>query len=146
VLAVALVAAGCGSGPLSENELVTKANAICNGYTEKQNEVEFPSVNPIAPKTSFRDRAMWGAALNQIVQLGHQEVTALRKLKPPKDLEARFETLLTAKEAAFDALHAGAEAAKRNRPALVKTTVPAARKKLARAGRLAKALELPKCA
>jgi hypothetical protein len=146
VLVAALVAAGCGSGPLNANELVTRANAICKEYTQKQNDVEFPSVNPTDPSTSFRDRAMWGAALNQIVQLGRQEVVALRKLRPPNELEARFETFLAAKATAFDGLHAGAEAAKQNHPRAVKTTVDAARKKLARAGRFAKALGLQKCA
>jgi hypothetical protein len=88
---------------------------------------------------------MWGAALNQIAQLGHQEVIALRKLRPPKHAEPRFRKLLDEKDAAFNKLHAAAEAALRNRPAKVKTLGRAAQAQLARVKKLATEFGVPKC-
>jgi hypothetical protein len=152
VLAVAFVAAlvaaasGCGGkARLDRTELLNRANAICREYAEKQNDVLVPSVNPIDPSTPFAERARWGAALNQIAQLGHQEVIALRTLRPPKNDEARFEKLLGEKDAAFDKLSEDAKAALRNRPAEVKTIGRAARAQLDRVRKLATEFGVPKC-
>jgi len=147
VLAATLVAAGCGGdGRLDREELVTRANEICTAYDAKQNDVLVPSVDPTNPATPFRQRAMWGAAINQIAQIGHQEVKALRKLRPPEVLEGRFEKLLAAKDEGFDELAKTAQAAKRNNPGRVKTAGRTARAKLATVTKLANELGVDKCA
>jgi hypothetical protein len=146
VAALVAAASGCGGkARLDRTELLHRANAICRAYSQKQNDVQVPSVNPIDPSTSFTDRARWGAALNQIALLGHQEVIALRTLRPPKEAEARFEKLLDEKDAAFDKLNEDAKAALRDRPARVKTIGRAARAQLARVRKLATEFGVPKC-
>jgi len=146
-LVATLVAAGCGGeGRLDREELVAKANEICAAYDSKQNDVLVPSADPTNPATPFRQRAMWGAAINQIAQIGRQEVKALRKLRPPEELEGRFGKFLAAKDAGFDALGETADAAKRNNPERVKTAGRTARAKLATVTKLADELGLSKCA
>src|SRR5947207_14585535 len=102
LIAVALVAAGCGKGRLSREDFVQQANADCKLYESRQDAVTFPTVNPIAEKTTHTQRAEWGLALKQIVDLGDQELRALRKLRPPKELENRYEDLLSAWQQAYD--------------------------------------------
>jgi hypothetical protein len=145
LLLVVVLAAGCGSGRLSREKLVERANAICKSYDTQQNSLPFPSTDPIAPKTSFRERAQWGAALNQIVNLGRQEMKALRKLKPPKELEPAWNRLLAAKDSSYDSLSASATAAKRNRPDELKRIGAVSRRKLTKVTSLADAFGVRDC-
>jgi hypothetical protein len=149
VLLVAVVAAsGCGSrNPVKERQkLRREANAICAHFERLQNDVRFPSVNPLAARTTHMDRARWAVALKQIVELGWAEVRSLQRLETPEELRDRFQKLVSAKKAAYDDLATGADAAKRNHPALIKRPVNAGRAKLARASVLAKALGVRQCA
>src|SRR6266536_4840663 len=94
LVAVVLVAAGCGKSRLSREDFVAKANTNCKAYEEKQNAIVFPTVNPVAEKTTHTQRAQWGLALKQIIDIGDQEIDELRKLRPPKDLQDRYDHLL----------------------------------------------------
>jgi hypothetical protein len=147
-LGCALAACGCGSGdPKKERrEFLAKANAICNQYEAEQNAVRFPSVNPLSAAVSHTDRARWGLALKQIVDLGRQEVKALRDVEAPKALRDRFQELIDRKTSAFGDLARGADAAKRNHRTQIKAPVDSGRKKLAGIAKLAQALGAPKCA
>jgi hypothetical protein len=146
LLLVPLAAAACGENSKQQRQkFLAEANGICGHFGTLQNQVRFPSANPLGVRTSHADRARWGLALNQIVNYGRQEVRRLRKLKP-EDLRERFEKMVGTKEAAFDDLATGADAAKRNHRSAIKAPVDAGRAKLARASSLAKALGLPKCA
>jgi hypothetical protein len=145
---VVALAAGCGGStdPKKERqEFLAQANAICSQYTTKQNEVRFPIANPIAPETSHADRARWGLSLKQVVDFGRQEVKSLRELEAPDDLRERFDELVDVKEAAFDDLAKGAEAAKRDKWNEIEKPVNAGRAKLARVTTLAKELGAGKC-
>ena len=148
VFVVALAATGCGgeSPAKRKKDFLAKATSICSHFSALQNQVQFPSGNPLAARTSHASRAQWGLALNQIVNYGREEVRGLRKLKAPKDLRERFQELLDTREQAFDDLAKAADAAKRNRTAEIKPPVTAGRKKLGRASKLAKAISLPSCA
>ena len=148
VLVVALAATGCGgeSAAKRKKDFLAKATSICSHFSELQNQVQFPSGNPLAARTSHTSRAQWGLALNQIVNYGREEVRGLRKLKAPKDLQERFQELLDTKEQAFDDLAKAADAAKRNHTAEIKPPVTAGRKKLGRTSKLARAISLPSCA
>lgn len=148
LLIAALAAGGCGGGNQKKErqQFLAKANATCSQYENLQNAVQFPSVNPLATGTSHADRARWGLALKQIVDLGRQEVKVLGKLKPPTDLRDRFQEMLDLKTAAFDDLSKGAEAAKRNHPTEIKAPIDAGRARLARVSKLARKLGVPRCA
>jgi len=148
VLVVALAATACGgeSAAKRKKDFLAEATSICSHFSELQNQVQFPSGNPLAARTSHTTRAQWGLALNQIVNYGRQEVRRLGKLKAPKDLRERFQELLDTKGQAFDDLAKGADAAKRNHTDEIKAPVTAGRKRLARARTLAKAISLPSCA
>ena len=146
VCALAVTAAGCGeSNAKKKEEFLTKANSICRHFEDMQNQVRVPSVNPLAAKTSFTARAQWGLSIKQLAYLGSQEVNALGKLKPPKELEGRFQQLLTTKGGAFADLTQGADAAKRNRISEIKAPIEAGRTALALATKQARALGLKQC-
>jgi hypothetical protein len=147
LLVIVVAAAGCGANPKKQRqEFLAKANAICGHFEDKQNQVLFPSVNPLAADISHADRAEWGLSLNQVVDLGLEEVKSLRKLKPPGDLRGRFQEMVDTKEAAFNDLAKSANAAKRNRRTLIKAPTQAARAKLTRVSVLAKQIGMRHCA
>jgi hypothetical protein len=145
-LLVVLVVTGCGSDSTAERKrFLAQANGICDHFSALQNQVQFPSVNPVAAATTHAARAEWAVALKQVAYLGAQEVVALRKLEAPESLRGRFRVMLAAKNAAYTTLLAGADAAKRNHVAEIAPTVRAGRAKLAHSDRLARALALPRC-
>ena len=144
-VAVALVAAGCGKSRMSRADFVAKANADCKLYESRQNAIQFPTVNPIAAKTTHTQRAEWGLALKQVVDIGDAEIKELRKLSPPKELADHYEDLLNAWQEAYDTLRTGSVAAKKNDPETLKKKVPAGRAQLAKVGEQAKALGLTSC-
>jgi hypothetical protein len=145
LLMVAL--AGCGGNQKKDTQkFVAKANAICSYFESQQNQVLFPSVNPLSTNLSHADRAQWGLSLHQVVTLGLQEVKSLRKLNPPGAERGRFQEMVDAKEAAFNDLAKSADAAKRNHPKLIQAPTRAAKAKLARVSVLAKQVGVPRCA
>jgi hypothetical protein len=147
LLLVCALAGGCGGSNSHQDrkQFLAKANAICTHFEQLQNQVSFPSVNPLEPRLSHTARARWGLALHQVAQLGHGEVRALRKLDPPADLQSRFREMVDAKGGAFDDLTRAADAAKRNHRTEIKPSVTAGQKKLARVVSLAKELGTPRC-
>jgi hypothetical protein len=145
--ALAALAAGCGGKSEAEKkqEFLAKANAICGHFESLQNDVQVPSVNPLAAKTSHAARAQWGLGIKQLAYLGTQEVRSLGKLNPPKELEQPFQRLLTTRGGAFANLLEGADAAKRNHVSEIKAPIDAGRKALTDAARQARALGLKEC-
>jgi hypothetical protein len=144
--ALAVAAAGCGGSSAKKKEdFLSQANAICKHFEDLQNQVQVPSVNPLAAKTSHAARAQWGVGIKQLAYLGTQEVKALGKLKPPKELEQDFQQLLTTKGGAFADLLQGADAAKRNHISAIRAPINAGRAGLAQATKQARALGLKQC-
>jgi hypothetical protein len=148
ILLVCALASGCGGSGNSKKDrtqFLAKANGICDHYNQLQNQVTFPSVNPLEPGLTHVARAQWGLALKQVAQLGHAEVRALRKLDPPSDLQGGFREMVDTKQGAFDDLTRAADAAKLNHPTKIKPPTTAGQAKLARVTTLAKKLGTPKC-
>jgi hypothetical protein len=145
--ALAVAAAGCGgeSNAKKKEDFLREANSICKHFEDQQNQVQVPSVNPLAAKTSHTARAKWGLGIKQLAYLGTQEVKALGKLKPPKDMEEDFGRLVTTKGGAFADLLQGADAAKRNHVSEIKEPIDAGRAALAQATKQARALGLKEC-
>lgn len=145
-LALVLAAAGCGgNGKKERQSFLDRANALCSHFEALQNNVQFPTGNPLAADTSHVTRAQWGLALNQIVNYGRQEIRGLQKLKAPKDLRDTVEQMIAKKETGYDQLAKGADAAKRNHPGEINAPVAAGRKALAEAAVLANKAGLPQC-
>jgi len=146
LLLVVFLTSACGSNPAKERKtFLARANSTCTHFQTLQNNVQFPSINPLSTRPSHADRARWGLALKQIANLGRDEVRMLQNLKPPKDLQTRFRTMIDTKTSAFDELAKAADAAKLNHRTEIKPLTTAAQKKLAQAAKLAKGLGLPKC-
>jgi hypothetical protein len=147
VAALAVAAAGCGgeSSAKKKEEFLRQANSICRHFEDLQNQVQVPSVNPLAAKTSHTARAQWGLGIKRLAYLGTQEVKALGKLKPPKDVDEAYGRLLTTKGGAFADLLQGADAAKRNHVSEIKEPIDAGRAALAQATKQARALGLMQC-
>jgi hypothetical protein len=145
--ALAALAAACGgkSAAKQKEDFLKEANAICKHFEALQNQVQVPSVNPLAPKTSHAARAQWGLGIKQLAYLGTQEAKALGKLDPPKELEDDFRRLVTTKSGAFADLLEGADAAKRNRVSEIRAPINAGRAGLTQATRQARALGLNDC-
>lgn len=146
LFSLVLLASGCGtSAQAKKQHFLAQAGSICSHFSDLQNQVQFPSTNPIAKATTHRARAEWAVALKQVAYLGTQEVKALRKLQAPDPLAARFVALLRSKDLAYTHLLAAADAAKRNHVPALKTSVGAGRVALARAATSATQLGLRRC-
>jgi hypothetical protein len=145
--AVAVAAGGCGgeSSAKKKEDFLREANSICKHFEDLQNQVQVPPVNPLAATTSHTARAEWALGIKQLAYLGTQEVKALGKLKPPKDMEEDFRRLLTTKGGAFADILQGADAAKRNHVSEIKEPIDAGRAALAQATKQARALGLKEC-
>jgi hypothetical protein len=145
--ALALLAAGCGGKSAAEQkrEFLEKANSTCKHFEDLQNQVLVPSVNPVGKQATHTQRAQWGLGIQQLAYLGQQEVKGLSKLKPPKELEDRFQALLATKGSAFAAMTRGADAAKRNHVSEIGPPIRLSREQLAKATKQAKALGLKEC-
>jgi hypothetical protein len=146
--ALGALAAGCGGGKSAaekKTDFLAEANSICAHFQSLQNQVQVSSVNPLAAKTSHVARAQWGLGIKQLAYLGTQEVKALGKLKPPKELEERFQRLGTTMGGAFADLLEGADAAKRNRVSEIKAPINSGRAALRDASKQAHALGLTDC-
>jgi hypothetical protein len=148
VAVVAVIAAGCGGGKSAAEQkadFLTRGNSICKHFESLQNDVQVPSVNPVARNTSHTARARWGLGIKQLAYLGTQEVKALGKLDAPEELERPFQEFLTTKGGAFAAMLKGADAAKRNHVSEIRAPIAAARAGLAKASKQARALGLKEC-
>jgi hypothetical protein len=145
-LALALAAAGCGAtSGARQRGFLAHANRICSHFSALQNEVQFPSVDPLVHSTTHAARAEWAVSLKRVAYLGKQEVKTLRQLRAPTELQRGFTILIDTKDAAFDDLLTGADAARRNDVAHIAQPVAAGRSKLARSAVLAKRLGAQRC-
>lgn len=147
LLVMSVVASGCGTNAKADRQhFVARASSVCRHFSDLQNEVQFPSVNPVAAGTTHTERAEWAVALNRVAHLGTQEIEELRKIDPPGTLSARFDAFLVTTESAYAHLLAAADAAKRNHVARLRAAARAGRADLSRAARAAKAIGLRACA
>ncbi len=146
LVVASVVASGCGTSARVERQhFIARASSVCTHFSDLQNQVQFPSTNPVATTTTHAARAEWAVALKQVAYLGTQEVKALRKLDPPDPLAARFDALVLTMESAYTHLLGAADAAKRNHVAALRVAVRAGQADLARSATTAKGLGLRSC-
>jgi hypothetical protein len=136
-LGLALLVAGCGGGGgdrLSRQELVAKADAICQDYNAKFNALGQP--NSMDELKSFADKAL------PIAQEGRQK---LGELKPPQDLEATYDDWLAEGDKAVDAIERLRDAAEKNDAAAVRSIGEEANRENQKSDRLATQLGFKAC-
>ena len=144
--ALAALAAGCGkSAADKKKDFLAQATSICSNFESQQNQVQVPSVNPLAAKTSHAARAQWGLPIKQLAYLGTQEVKALGKLKPPKDIEERFQAAPDDQERRVRRSPRRRRRGEAEPLSEIKAPIDAARAALADASKQAIALGLPAC-
>jgi hypothetical protein len=78
---------GCG-GPLSREDLLSKANAICASAEGQAAAVPEPS--------STRDPAATSRYVSALIPIAQREFRELRALEPPADLRVRYGAYLAA--------------------------------------------------
>jgi hypothetical protein len=87
LLAVAaLFVAGCGSSRLSRSEFVQRANAVCTKYEQKVTRA-MAGINP-------GDQTQLAGAIDKALPVIREGNDELRALKPPEDLQQRFDRWL----------------------------------------------------
>jgi sugar-specific transcriptional regulator TrmB len=83
----ALLAAGCGgSSRLSRSEFVQRANAVCTKYEQKVTRA-MAGINP-------GDQTQLAGAIDKALPVIREGNDELRALKPPEDLQQRFDRWL----------------------------------------------------
>jgi hypothetical protein len=103
VTGLALVASGCGNEKrLTRAEFLKRGNAICksgNAKTEAATKKEFPNQNERPDPQKFK-----AFANETLFPNVRQQINGIDDLKPPKDLEARVDQLVSDARAALDKL------------------------------------------
>jgi hypothetical protein len=133
---LALVAAGCGGGaPLSRSEFDAKANAVCAEFTKKLDAVP-------APRT-INDVPAYVVLVKPSIERGVDE---LASLKPPKQLEATYDSWMRTQREAITQTDELRRAAEKNDLAGVNRTIRALRDRNRRSNALAAKLGADVCA
>lgn len=97
------VLAGCG-GPLSAEQLAQQADAICRSEQQRFGEVQGAKPVGMAEKL---------AQAEALIDVAQDEVSQLRALEAPPELETEFQRYLIAREDGIGLLVQGREAARR---------------------------------
>lgn len=109
LLVLVALAAGCGGGArLSRAEFVSKANGVCTDINQGLNEIREP--------TSRTDLA---PVLDEGIVVVEDGLDELRDLRPPSELDARYQAWLAKVEESTKALAKARDAAKRDDQAAV---------------------------
>ncbi len=127
---------GDGSGPLSGEELVAKANEICRDQIQRFAEIQ---AEPPANASEGVDQT---AAL---IEVSRDELAAFEDLQPPEELQAKLDRYLDARRIAIAQLEAGHSAAKRQDRDAYGAALTRAQKQTPERRRLAHALGFTRC-
>ena len=134
VLVAGAIAAGCGGGELSEQELRDQANQACREYAERVQNLETPE--------SGEDVS---GAIDEAQPAIEELQSDLEDLEPPPDLEERYEEVVQGVEAAGDRLAKLREAAEDKNPERLQQIVAEAAKAQQNADLAAQELGLNEC-
>jgi hypothetical protein len=83
-----LLLAGCGG--MSKEELVSKANAICQKAESDFDKVKQPS--------SLSDPAAASKYFDQLVPIAEKQLNDLRALEPPDEIKANYDAFVAAND------------------------------------------------
>jgi Tfp pilus assembly protein PilP len=135
VLAVLVLAAGCGGDDrLSREEFVSEAEAICEDFDQRVNEVDEPQ--------NADDIERYVNEVRPVVEDGLNE---LKGIQPPEEFEGQWNELVAMNDESLQALDDLAEAAaNRDEDRLEEITEEASRRD-EESDRIAQELGLQKC-
>jgi hypothetical protein len=137
MLATVVVVAGCGGGGdrLSQEELVSEADAICTRFEERLDEVEEPQ--------DVQDVERFADETRPIIEEGIDE---LRALEPPEELEGEYDEWIAMNEDALQVIDDLSEAAAAGDEARVQEVIEDAERREQEADNLAREIGLEECA
>ncbi len=127
-----------GSAPLSQDEFVSQANAVCKEANDQVAALKAPSAT-----SSVQDQI---PTLEQNIAIGNDLYTKLSAITPPSDLQAKYATYLSEGKGQIALANQVLDAAKANDTAKIQQIAAKANASTARANEEAKALGLTECA
>jgi len=97
--AAALAAAGCGGGgsaPLSKEEFITRGDAICTKYREKNQELskQAPAKNPTDPSATDEQVKASASTLEKLADNLRAARNEFEELNPPADAKSDWDNTL----------------------------------------------------
>jgi hypothetical protein len=135
VLAVLVLGAGCGGDEgLSREEFVSEAEAICDEFDQRVNEVDEPK--------SPADVERYVNEVRPVVENGLNE---LRELQPPEEFQERWDVLMARNDEGLEALDDLAQAGANGDEARVQEISEDAARRDEESDRIALELGLEKC-
>jgi hypothetical protein len=135
VLAVLVLGAGCGGDEgLSREEFVSEAEAICDEFDQRVNEVDEPE--------SPADVERYVNEVRPVVENGLNE---LRELQPPEEFQERWDVLMARNDEGLEALDDLAQAGANGDEARVQEISEDAARRDEESDRIALELGLEKC-
>jgi hypothetical protein len=136
---VLLAVAGCGGDDgndrLTKAELVQQADAVCVEYARK--------VKALGDPQTLTDLSTYARSAHQALANGLDE---LRKLRPPAELQTRYDTWVAAGERALGRIDELQKAAAKGDQTEIRRLVDAATREDAQSDRLASQLGMTDCA
>jgi hypothetical protein len=134
-----LAVAGCGGGGgddrLTGEQLAEKADAICAEYERKVDALKDPQ--------SFDQLAAYARSAHSALSNG---LADLRELRPPADLESRYDSWVESGDRALGRIDELRMAAEKKNQAEIQTLVAAASREDNESDRLARELGMNECA
>jgi hypothetical protein len=135
VLAVLVLGAGCGGDEgLSREEFVSEAEAICDEFDQRVNEVDEPE--------SPADVERYVNEVRPVVENGLNE---LRELQPPEEFQERWDVLMARNDEGLEALDDLAQAGANGDEARVQEISEDAARRDEESDRIVLELGLEKC-
>ena len=134
VFAVLVLLAGCGGDDrLSSEEFVSEAEALCEEFDQRVNEVDEP-----------QDADDVERYVNEVRPVVEEGLNDLRGLQPPEEFEEQWDELMAANNAGLEALDDLAQAGA-NDEARVQEIIEDASRRDEESDRIAQELGLQKC-
>jgi hypothetical protein len=135
VFAVLVLLAGCGGDDrLSSEEFVSEAEALCEEFDQRVNEVDEP-----------QDADDVERYVNQVRPVVEEGLNDLRALQPPEEFEEQWDELMAANDAGLEALDDLAQAGANGDEARVQEIIEDASRRDGESDRIAQELGLQKC-
>jgi hypothetical protein len=150
-LAAAVAAAGCGGGGggkrLTKSEFIAKADGIC---AEANKNVPKPpsdlaNVDPTAATTTDEQLKKFGDYIDDVVKHLRSELDDLRGIKPPADLQDKYDSGLATLDESLNEISEAADAARDGDREKLKSKLDESDKHSNEANKLAKELGLTVC-
>jgi hypothetical protein len=135
VFAVLVLLAGCGSDDrLSSEDFVSEAEALCEEFDQRVNEVDEP-----------QDADDVERYVNEVRPVVEEGLNDLRALQPPEEFEEQWDELMAANDAGLEALDDLAQAGASGDEARVQEIIEDASRRDEESDRIAQELGLQKC-